>query len=41
MAVYLMVTYERVFFSHAYRVNNVMNYFCFNLAMLSLLKLEQ
>ena len=25
-----MVAYERVFFSHTYRVNYVMNYFCFN-----------
>ena len=32
MAVYSIVAYERVFFSHTYRVNYVMNYFNFNLA---------
>ena len=34
MAVYSMAAYERVFFSHIYRVNEVMNYLCFNLAKL-------
>ena len=41
MAVYSMVAYERVFFSHTYRANYVMNYFCFNLAKLILLKLKK
>ena len=43
MAVYSMVAvaYGRVFFSHTNRVNYVMNYFCFNLAKLILLKLKK
>ena len=41
MAIYSMVAYERVFFSHTYHVNYVMNYFCFNLAKLVLLKLKK
>ena len=40
-AVYSMVAYERVFFSHTYRVNYAVNYFCFNLAKLILLKLKK
>ena len=40
MGVYSMAAYERVFFSHTYRVKKVMNYFCFNLAKLILLKLK-
>ena len=41
MAVYSMAAYEKVFFSRTYRVNYVMNYFCFNLAKLILLKLKK
>ena len=41
MAVYSMVAYERVFFSHIYRGNYEMNYFWYNLAKLSLLKLKK
>ena len=37
MAVYSMAAYERVIFSHTYRVNYAMIYFCFNLAKLILL----
>ena len=40
MAVYSMVAYERVFSSHTDRVKYVMNYFCFNLAKVILLKLK-
>ena len=36
-----MAAYERVFFSHTYRVNYAVNYFCFNLAKLILLKLKE
>ena len=39
MADYSMAAYVRVFFSHTYRVNWVMNYLCFHLAKLILLKL--
>ena len=41
MAVYSMVAYEKVFFSHTYRVNCAMNYFRFNLAKLISLKLKK
>ena len=41
MDVYSMVAYERVLFSDTYRLNYVMNYFCFNLAKLILLKLKK
>ena len=41
MAVYSMVAYERVFFCRTYRVNYVVNYFCFNLAKLILIKLKK
>ena len=41
MAVYSMVAYDRVFFSHTYRVDYEMNYFCFNLAKLILLILKK
>ena len=41
MAVYSMAAYERVFFSNTHHVNKVMNYFCFNLTMLILLKLKK
>ena len=41
MAVYSMAAYDRVFFSHTNRVNEVMHYFGFNLATLILLILKK
>ena len=41
MAVYSMAAFERVFFSHIYRVNYVMNYFCFNLAKMIFTQIEK
>ena len=41
MAVFSMAAYERIFFSHAYRVNEAMNNFWFNLAKIILLKLKK
>ena len=41
MAVYSMVAYDRIFFSHTYHVNYVMNNFYFNLAKLILFKMKK